>query len=129
MKSEKCDILESKLHDEANEQSCNYHVHSAVWISTQGQQHVASPATKEAEVAISFAKVKLIFLLKKGLGTTKIPKLLGRVNYNQFDLAVTAHRADRWEKQETTMMQTLLRYSRKKKEFVYRGISWHATTD
>jgi hypothetical protein len=58
----KCDILESKLYDGANEPLSNYHVHFAVWVSTQGQQHVASPATKYAKAPISFALVKLIYL-------------------------------------------------------------------
>jgi len=57
----KCDILESKLYDEANEPLRNYHVRSAVWTSIQAQQHVASPATQEEE-AMSFATVNKLFL-------------------------------------------------------------------
>ena len=59
----KCDILESKLYDETNEPLCNHHVHFAVWVSTQGQQHVAFPATKYAKAPISFALVKLMYLI------------------------------------------------------------------
>ena len=68
----KCDILESKLYDETNEPLCNYHVHFVVWVSIQGQQHVASPATKYTKAPVSFALVKLMYLFGvKGICTSK----------------------------------------------------------